>query len=73
MQYPVTKDSMNYAVVIVGSIGTLATVYWIVSARHWFVGPKRTKKEPLQLPPVGATNHPSKKAMARSNDIRNQL
>ncbi|CAF4847589.1 unnamed protein product [Rotaria sp. Silwood1] len=41
-EYPVTKDNMNYAVVIVGGVAFLAGAYWIISARHWFVGPKRT-------------------------------
>ncbi|CAF2036284.1 unnamed protein product [Rotaria magnacalcarata] len=41
-EYPVTKDSMNYAVVIVGGVFLLAAMYWIFSARHWFIGPKRT-------------------------------
>ena len=40
--YPVTKDNMNYAVVIIAGILSIAAIYWIVSARHWFVGPKRT-------------------------------
>ena len=40
--YPVTKDNMNYAVVIIAGILAIAAIYWIVSARHWFVGPKRT-------------------------------
>lgn len=41
-EYPVTKDNMNYAVVVIGGILLIAAVYWLVSARHWFVGPKRT-------------------------------
>ena len=41
-EYPVTKDNMNYAVVVIGGILSIAAVYWLVSARHWFVGPKRT-------------------------------
>lgn len=40
-EYPVTKDNMNYAVVIVGGILIIAGIYWVVSARHWFVGPIR--------------------------------
>lgn len=43
--YPVTKDNMNYAVVIVGGVLFIAAIYWIVSARHWFVGPRRTDQD----------------------------
>ncbi|CAF0955812.1 unnamed protein product [Rotaria sordida] len=48
-EYPVTKDNMNYAVIIIGGIALLAGVYWIVSARHWFVGPKKTSMNPNEL------------------------
>lgn len=48
-QYPVTKDNMNYAVVIIGGILILAAIYWIFSARHWFVGPKRTTTHAQEL------------------------
>lgn len=40
--YPVTKDNMNYAIVVIGIVALIATIYWFVSARHWFLGPKRT-------------------------------
>ena len=49
-EYPVTKDNMNYAVVIIGGVVLFASVYWIVSARHWFVGPKRIDIDPTPLP-----------------------
>ena len=39
--YPVTKDNMNYAIAVVTAVLGVAAVYWLVSARHWFVGPKR--------------------------------
>lgn len=41
-QYPVTSGNMNYAIVIVGGVLIIAATYWFVSARRWFVGPKRT-------------------------------
>lgn len=41
-EYPVTKDNMNYAVVIVGGVALIAGFYWAVSARHTYQGPKRT-------------------------------
>ncbi|CAF1516919.1 unnamed protein product [Didymodactylos carnosus] len=36
-----TKDNMNWAIIVVAGVAVIATVYWLVSARHWFVGPKR--------------------------------
>ncbi|CAF4448973.1 unnamed protein product, partial [Adineta steineri] len=50
-EYPVTKDNMNYTVVIAGGVLLLAGAYWIISARHWFVGPKRVDADPTSLPP----------------------
>jgi amino acid transporter len=54
-QYPVTKDNMNYAVVIISGVLFIAAIYWLVSARHWFVGPKRTDVDPNPLPPGHVT------------------
>lgn len=73
MEYPVTKDNMNYAVVIVGGIAILATAYWIVSARHWFVGPKRTTKDPFQVSSVNITTSGTTKTLTSSNTIHRQL
>jgi amino acid transporter len=53
--YPVTKDNMNYAVVIIGGVALIAGIYWLVSARYWFVGPKRTDIDPTPLPPGHVT------------------
>lgn len=39
--YPVTKDNMNYAILMLGGTILLAMVAWIVSARTWFKGPVR--------------------------------
>jgi amino acid transporter len=54
-QYPVTKDNMNYTVVIVGGVLLIAAIYWFVSARYWFVGPKRTDVAAPILPPGHVT------------------
>ncbi|CAF0892591.1 unnamed protein product [Adineta steineri] len=51
-QYPVTKDNMNYTVVIAGGVLVLAATYWFISARHWFVGPKRVDADSTPLPPA---------------------
>jgi len=50
-EYPVTQDNMNYAVVIIGGVLLIAAIYWFISARHWFVGPKRTDLHLARLPP----------------------
>ncbi|MFD0592919.1 hypothetical protein ACFQZ4_10445 [Catellatospora coxensis] len=33
---------MNYAPIAVGTVMLLIGVWWIVSARKWFTGPRRT-------------------------------
>lgn len=38
---PVDKYNMNYTCVIVGAVFIFAGVYWLVSARKFFTGPKR--------------------------------
>jgi amino acid transporter len=53
--YPVTKDNMNYAVVVVGGVLLIAAIYWFISARHWFVGPKRADLDVTLLPPGEVT------------------
>ena len=36
---PITRDNFNYAPVAVLGVLVLVTIYWLVSARHWFKGP----------------------------------
>ncbi|CAF1286629.1 unnamed protein product [Rotaria sordida] len=50
-EYPVTKDNMNYTIVIISGIALIALIYWIVAARHRFIGPKRADMDPVSLPP----------------------
>jgi hypothetical protein len=40
-QDPVTPSSLNYSPVVVGGILILITLYWLLSARHSFAGPRR--------------------------------
>ena len=70
-EYPVTKDNMNYVVVIVGGLAILVTIYWIVSARHWFVGPKRITKDSFQISPVYITTNDTTETLPSSNVIIN--
>ena len=37
---PITWLSFNYAVVAVAVVVGFAGIYWLVSARHWFTGPR---------------------------------
>jgi amino acid permease (GABA permease) len=37
---PITISTFNYAPVAVLVVIGFATIYWLVSARHWFTGPK---------------------------------
>ncbi|CAF3487519.1 unnamed protein product [Rotaria socialis] len=54
-EYPVTKDNMNYTIIVVGGVSFIAAMYWIFSARHWFVGPKRTDQHETPLSPGHVT------------------
>lgn len=56
LKYPVTVENMNYSILIIGGVSIIATIYWIVSARHWFVGPKRITSDAVPLLPMNATN-----------------
>jgi sigma54-dependent transcription regulator len=49
-EYPVTKDNMNYTIVVVSGVALIATIYWFVSAGHRFVGAKRIDIDPTLLP-----------------------
>ncbi len=40
--YPVTSTSLNYAPVAVGVVLVASVGWWVVDARKWFKGPKRT-------------------------------
>ncbi|XP_042482727.1 amino-acid permease BAT1 homolog [Macadamia integrifolia] len=39
VEYPITKDTLNYTPVAVGGLLILTVSSWIISARHWFKGP----------------------------------
>ncbi|CAF1427741.1 unnamed protein product [Rotaria magnacalcarata] len=69
-QYPVTSENMNYAVVIIGGTLLVAAVYWIVSARHWFLGPKRTNIDSTPLLPVQDLNKESYQGLPSSDSVR---
>ncbi|HLJ66789.1 MAG TPA: amino acid permease [Chloroflexota bacterium] len=38
--HPITRDNFNYTVVAVGVVLVYATLMWVLSARHWFTGPR---------------------------------
>ena len=37
---PITWHNFNYTIVAVGVVLLYATVFWFVSARKWFTGPR---------------------------------
>ncbi|HYA68649.1 MAG TPA: amino acid permease, partial [Acidimicrobiales bacterium] len=37
---PINRDTFNYAPIAVGVVLAFAGIYWLVSARTWFTGPK---------------------------------
>ena len=37
---PINWTTFNYAVVAVVAVVGFAGIYWLVSARHWFTGPR---------------------------------
>jgi len=37
---PITRTNFNYTVVAVLVVIGFATIYWLVSARNWFTGPR---------------------------------
>ncbi|CAF3691202.1 unnamed protein product [Adineta steineri] len=55
-QYPITLDNMNYSIVVISIVLSIAGIYWFVSARHWFIGPKRTDLDTIPLLPGHVTN-----------------
>ena len=36
---PITRDNFNYTPVVVMGVIVIVTIWWLVSARHWFKGP----------------------------------
>jgi amino acid transporter len=40
-----TAEGMNYSVVIIMGVFIFASLSWVLSARHWFIGPVRTIDE----------------------------
>jgi amino acid permease (GABA permease) len=45
---PITRDNFNYTVVAVGVVVLYSASYWLLSARHWFTGP-RVQGSPEEL------------------------
>jgi hypothetical protein len=38
--FPVTLANFNYTIIAVGVVAAGTGLWWLVSARHWFKGPK---------------------------------
>ncbi|HET6212172.1 MAG TPA: amino acid permease, partial [Micromonosporaceae bacterium] len=41
-----TWSAVNYAPIAVGGVILFVALWWVISARHWFTGPRRTVDEP---------------------------
>lgn len=39
VEYPITKEKLNYTPVAVGGLLIVVVSWWILGARHWFKGP----------------------------------
>jgi amino acid transporter len=49
--YPITLANFNYTIVAVAVVLGGATLWWVLSARHWFTGPKHNVDgEPMPVP-----------------------
>ncbi|CAF4283558.1 unnamed protein product, partial [Adineta steineri] len=55
-EYPMTWKNMNYSIVAIVGVLFLAGIYWFVSARYWFTGPKRIDLDTTPLLSGHATN-----------------
>jgi len=47
--YPVNAQNMNYTIVVVGATMIICLFFWVVTARKWFVGPKRKGEENMEI------------------------
>ncbi|KAI8893532.1 amino acid/polyamine transporter I [Globomyces pollinis-pini] len=45
--YPITSENMNYTGIVLLGCAIIGGLHWSLSARKWFVGPKRHHKETL--------------------------
>jgi hypothetical protein len=51
---PITPTTFNYTIVAVAVVLGGAWVYWMVSARHWFTGPRHNIENPAEADPAEA-------------------
>jgi amino acid permease (GABA permease) len=47
---PITVTTFNYTIVAVGVVIVAVSVWWVVSAKNWFTGPRHTIDEPEPTP-----------------------
>jgi amino acid transporter len=67
--FPVAPDNMNYTVAVVGGVFIIAILFWIVSARHWFVGPKRPDGEQVSTVEISQMDLPEITSDQRADDL----
>ncbi|MFF7412858.1 amino acid permease [Streptomyces lydicus] len=56
---PVTIETFNYAPVTVGVVLLFAGIWWLVSARKWFLNPHHPRNTPSPTSPPGRAASPS--------------
>ncbi len=54
--YPITTANFNYTIVAVAVVLGGAALWWVVSAKNWFTGPRHTIDEP-ETPAAAALHH----------------
>ena len=67
--YPVTPENMNYSIVIIAGLALIAITYWMISARHWFVGPKRGDVDLTSLLPFYDTDKTNEETLLLSDRV----
>ncbi|HEX7746616.1 MAG TPA: amino acid permease [Micromonosporaceae bacterium] len=51
---PITATNFNYTIVAVAVVVGVAALWWVLSARHWFTGPRHNLPEPSIPRPAGS-------------------
>ena len=46
--WPITWANFNYTIVAVGVVVLAAWLWWALSAKHWFTGPRHNVDEPVE-------------------------
>lgn len=64
---------MNYVILVIGGVLSIASIYWFVPARHWFIDPKRTDRNIIPLPSEHVTTENKTTIESLSDIIRTRF